>query len=288
MSSYNQNLLMVRPDFTKFHSTIADELTVKKNRVRNLIGGSHWLTDGEYKESILREIIRGRLSDTVVACKGFACLENSSNNNAASQSSGQLDIVLRDSLMGTLMKTEDTVFVLPQAVKGIIEVKTKLNNSRKASNKQGLLHAIQKLSNDIKFIRENGGRDCLAGLFIYDENTSEEFPHRLLKTLQMVCKGDNNRVINYVSYGARWFVRFWTTSEREKGVPYSADTQAWHLYKLDKLAQAYFINNFAVSLSPIPIWEQSQSSFFPLDDEGKAYYRSHYITLDNNDIKSFS
>jgi hypothetical protein len=272
---------MVSQNFPQFHKDTATELTSKKDRVRHLIAGGHWLTDGEYKESILRSIISCKLPFSVAACNGFACLNHSSNNNDTDQSSGQLDIVLRDREIAPLLEIGDTVFVIPQAIKGIIEVKTNL-----PGNKLGIRHVIQKLSANVKFIRENGGSNCLAGLFIYDENTSSETPHNLLKTLQFVCEGDINRVINYVSYGKRWFVRFWSVSEREAGVPYSSDTQAWHLYDLHNLAQAYFINNFVFSLSP-SINSQFQSAYFPLVG-GKSSYRKSYIKLNNSAIRSFS
>ena len=153
---------MVSHDFTQFHRNIATELTSKKDRVRHLIAGSHWLTDGEYKESILRSIINCKLPFSVAACSGFACLNHSSNNNVADQSSGQLDIVLRDREIAPLLEIDNTVFVIPQAIKGIIEVKTKLPNSTSLDNKQGIMHVINKLSNNVKFIRENGGSNCLG------------------------------------------------------------------------------------------------------------------------------
>ena len=48
---------MIQQDFVGYHKSIGDVLKNSEKRVRNLIGSSHWLTDGEHKESILRKVI---------------------------------------------------------------------------------------------------------------------------------------------------------------------------------------------------------------------------------------
>ena len=48
---------MVDQDIKKFYESVTAELMSVKDRVRNLIGNAHWLSDGRYKEAILKTII---------------------------------------------------------------------------------------------------------------------------------------------------------------------------------------------------------------------------------------
>ena len=45
--------------------SLSNELSSLKNRVRNFIQGEHWLTDGEWKESVLRSFLRRNLPKSV-------------------------------------------------------------------------------------------------------------------------------------------------------------------------------------------------------------------------------
>lgn len=55
--------------------SITSELESLKDRVRNFIANQHWLTDGEWKESVLRTVIAQRLPDTVKIGRGFVLTE---------------------------------------------------------------------------------------------------------------------------------------------------------------------------------------------------------------------
>ena len=48
----------IRIDPKEFQKSITKELDTIKNRVRNLIGSSHWGEEGRYKEAILRNVIK--------------------------------------------------------------------------------------------------------------------------------------------------------------------------------------------------------------------------------------
>ncbi|WP_164731079.1 hypothetical protein [Anoxybacter fermentans] len=47
-----------RIDPKEFQESITKELDTIRNRVRNLIGTSHWGEEGQYKEAILKNVIR--------------------------------------------------------------------------------------------------------------------------------------------------------------------------------------------------------------------------------------
>jgi hypothetical protein len=98
--------------------SLTDETEALKNRVRYLIEDRHWQTDGEWKESVIRQILRRYLPNSVTVCRGFVV--------TATRSSRQLDILICDSSKPVLFRDGDLVFVAPDAVLGVIEVKSKL------------------------------------------------------------------------------------------------------------------------------------------------------------------
>ena len=62
-------------DVKSYFESLTIELESLKNRVRNFIHGAHWLTDGEWKESVLRSVIGRNLPDTVKIGRGFILTE---------------------------------------------------------------------------------------------------------------------------------------------------------------------------------------------------------------------
>ena len=47
----------IQRNFLEYHKSIARELEATKDRIRQLIGDKHWLTDGEHKEAVLRRVL---------------------------------------------------------------------------------------------------------------------------------------------------------------------------------------------------------------------------------------
>jgi len=58
-----------------YYKSLTEELESLKDRVRNFIADVHWLTDGEWKESVLRTMLARRLPDTVKVGRGFIISE---------------------------------------------------------------------------------------------------------------------------------------------------------------------------------------------------------------------
>jgi len=81
------------PGILAYHKSIALELDDSKNRVRNLIGSRHWLSDGEHKETLLRRLLRSHVPETVNVGSGFVYL-------GVDDSSHQLDILISDLITG--------------------------------------------------------------------------------------------------------------------------------------------------------------------------------------------
>jgi hypothetical protein len=108
-----------------YFESISLELKALKDRVRNLIGTNHHnLTDGEWKETILRAILKRHLPSNVEVGSGFVVKPNSSSK--------QIDILIYDTSKPVLYRDGDLVIITPDSVKGIIEVKTKISNISRA------------------------------------------------------------------------------------------------------------------------------------------------------------
>src|SRR3954470_22056388 len=59
-----------------YFQSVHDELLSLKNRVREVTSDPHWLTDGEWKESVLRTILRRHLPSTVSVGRGLLLAAN--------------------------------------------------------------------------------------------------------------------------------------------------------------------------------------------------------------------
>ena len=83
-----------------------------KDRVRNFIAGNHWLTDGEWKEGVLRAMFAQRLPSSVVVGHGFIITETGQTT--------QCDILIFRADCPVLFRQGDLAFVTPDAVLAVI------------------------------------------------------------------------------------------------------------------------------------------------------------------------
>ena len=104
----------------RYFRSLGSEVEALKSRVRDLKDSTHWLTDGEWKESVLRSVLRRNLPESVGVGRGFVVAEF--------QSSHQLDVLVYERSAPVLFRDGDLVFVTPDAVLGIIEVKSKVTS----------------------------------------------------------------------------------------------------------------------------------------------------------------
>ena len=104
-------------DFLAYHQSLAAELNAVKDRVRHLI--RHWPTDGSFKESVLRSVLRRHLPESLFIGTGFIV--------TATDCSTQIDLLIVDKEHPRLFWDGDLIIVTPEAVKAVIEVKTGLD-----------------------------------------------------------------------------------------------------------------------------------------------------------------
>ncbi len=219
-------------DVQSHFRSLADELWALKNRVRNFIDDAHWLTDGEWKESVLRNILNRHMPANVSIGRGFVVTPNSC--------SSQIDILIYDSSNPILYKDGDLVFVTADSVKAVIEVKSRITD--------GNLHqALGKLSDNAEFIKSNRivneDDDLFVGLFSYDFDGNRPSTRRILQRLHDTANGRASRVVNHITLGKNLFIRFWHTNPDPNLQQENAPYNRWHSYSFENLASGYFINN---------------------------------------------
>ncbi len=252
-------------DKNSLFRSISLEVNSKKNVFKDT-GGSHRLTSGETKESILREIISGFLPENVKISSGFIA--------NAEKTSSQIDILLYDAHKPVLYRNKEksVVIITPDSVKGIIEVKTTINKSE-------IEAIVSKLYDNIKFVRENGNREYLfTGLFSYetnftsDKNSLDDVLNVLFKYAAVSGYISN---INHVSLGNHLFIKFWDEDPKGGNRVYNS----WHAYELTDIAPAYFIMNTVLEVTDNNTEINSRFWFPP---QGKEENRITLLKLTSN------
>lgn len=110
--------------FEKFLSSYNAELLSKVSRLDELIGRDHWLSVGNYKESILRSLISNILPRRYEVSTGFIL---ASDREGKLIKSRQIDIIIWDSTnYAPIFRDGDFVIVPPESCSAVIEVKGKL------------------------------------------------------------------------------------------------------------------------------------------------------------------
>lgn len=229
----------------EYFRDLSTELRSVQNRVRQLIGDVHWPSDGAWKESALRAVIRGYLPVSVSVGTGFVL--------TADGPSTQIDILIYDDSAPVHFRDGDFVVISPDAVRAVIEVKTSLS-------RPALPTALEKLSGISYLLRKR----CLPeppfiGLFCYTKITCE--PDFVLDALTQANGRFGDYEISALSFGDSQFYRFWRF---EPGHPSGSLHESWHAYELPALAPGYFIHNVVEHLYPRAV-ERAEDIWYPVD-----------------------
>ena len=230
-----------------YFKSLTLELTALKDRVRDFINDSHWLTDGEWKEGVLRSSLARNLPQDIQIGRGFILTPEGAST--------QIDILLYSSESPVLFRDGDLVFIQPAAVRGVIEVKTKLN-----------LYSLRKAVGKIKKIGEMLSPEQNAFLSIFSYDTDIVDSRTILKILQKETT-NIKQIVQFICLGDSRFIRYWETDPRALN---RSTYEKWHSYSLEKMAYGYFIHNVLLSLSPRYI-DNNQALWFP--EESKEIHK---------------
>jgi hypothetical protein len=244
-------------DIQKFQESITEELTVIKNRVRNIIGDAHWGEDGRYKEAVLTKVLKNYIPNNVSVGTGFIVSSASIFKIGDIDVSNQIDILLYDNTIPVVFREGDFVIVTHDAVKAIVEVKSKLNASTlgKAISKFDKLKSINPLISSSPSI--------FKGIFSYEldgDINSDNIAPSLIKS---------DGFVNHISVGSDLFVRYWNDT-KNLYPQMEADGRCYNFYKLRTLSFSYFISNllhFVSTQDPIARYNFS----FPIPETKERF-----------------
>jgi len=232
-----------------YFEELSQEIDSLKNRVRNLISDRHWLTDGEWKESVVRQCLRRNLPLTAVVSRGFVVTRRAASH--------QIDVLIHDASKPVLFRDGDLALVTPDAVLGIIEVKSKVT-------RQSFQVSAKKMAKDIKLIHEHPNIDAFAAIFAFDGHESEG--KQYLDEVTAAAATWNER-LDFAAIGQSAFLKYWHLNPRDEKKMY----QSWHSYTLPRTAAGYFVHNVIDAISPRSVFRNNEV-WFPT--QGKELYQN--------------
>lgn len=244
-------------DVGTYYKSLATELEALRNRVECFIAGDHWLTVGEANESYLRTVLRRHLPSSVHVGRGFVI--------AKDDHSTQIDILIYDDRSPRLYWDGDLVFVPPEGVLGIMEVK---KTDAEFESAAGKLAANGRLVR-----RWRGGNDIFSGMFFYECAPSPEQLKNRIEKLRETVEHDPLSIVNHVVLGPSHFIKFWP---HPYGDP--AGRPEWRGYELRDRAAGYFITNAVQMLTPLQV---DENVLYP--PEGKEMHRLCSVPFDPSD-----
>lgn len=113
----------MKPDFRSYLASWQAEFMTRSMRVRSLIGERHWLSDGMYKEALVREFLTKYLEPGILIGRGFI-----KPGPADEWPSNEIDVLLADPAAHAPYFWEGGLLITPPSgVLGHIEVKSTLS-----------------------------------------------------------------------------------------------------------------------------------------------------------------
>lgn len=213
----------------KFQKSITDELKAVQDRIRHLIGSAHWGEEGRHKEVALRGVIKRFLPTNISLGTGFIVKKE----NGEIEISNQIDILIYDNTYPVLFAEGDFIITTPENVKGMIEVKTKLNSS-------DIYEAVSKATKNGNMTNQ----EIFNGVFAYDRGAVEIEGEEMNDNLKSVLK-DSKGMVNHLCLGEDVFIKFWQNSDAQN----NCSDGYYSIYKIKKLSFSYFISNLVEHVS---------------------------------------
>ena len=240
------------PNLLEYHHSITRELEVLKDRIRYLI--SHNLSDGEWKEAILRAVLRRHLPDAIIVGRGFVVTRD--------RPSTQIDILVLKRDSPTLFRDGDLVIVTPDIPGAIIEVKSSVQG------KQEWSEVARKLADIGKICYTVGRNRPWLGIFSYEGDECQAD-----NALEVICSvyQETGVIINGIACGNDYFIRYWSKGEYELGDSLDAlGSEFWRSYHLEGLSPSYFIGNLVDAMCNIDR-KETGSTWFAYREGKRAY-----------------
>jgi hypothetical protein len=243
----------VSKQFVPFFESLTQELAAIRNRVRLLV--RHWPTDGHFKESIFRQVLRRHLPTNVSVGTGFVV--------NYFEPSGEIDVLVTDNAMPTLFREGELVIVTPESVRAVIEVKTSLNGPADIE-----AAAVQLAKRKAIVERHCQCDNVWAGLFVYEGNAER---HEDVLTAIHNAWIQQGSVVNAVTIGEHLCAKFFPIPSDQSGM---SQSDAWHSFDVPAVAPASFIAALIEALAP----PQRDPGSFAWFQPPAGFRRRYFIT----------
>lgn len=221
-----------------------------QNRVREFLKEKpHWLADGEWKESVLRTMLRRSLPTSVHVSRGAVIREGGNSR--------QMDILIHRADAPVLFRDGDYVFTTPDAVHAVIEVKSKVNKSQ-------LEEALDQLTEQANFVYHRAHRPRIVALFAYESTVK---PAEALELLHKAASSGHKIVVDMLCLGQDHFVRWheWCPTGESR-----QQFRRWRSYTMPKKSAGYFIHNVIEAISPDSVTD-NKTIWFPAEGKESCY-----------------
>jgi hypothetical protein len=243
-------LVSARLDAEAYFESLTAEVMALKNRIRNFIGAAHWQTDGLWKESVIKAVLRRYLPGAVGVGTGFVVTDAGPTT--------QIDVLLHDLNKPVLFRDGDFVIVTADAALGLIEVKTRIMQAQLEGVCAKIYDAAKKSRSQHTTTRP------FVGVISFEDTNID--PNRMLDAIYNVAGEAGGPEFNCLSVGSSYFVRFWNLPPKLSNKPINR----WHAYHLKNKAPAYFLHNVIEALFPQSILENNRM-WYP--ENGKEDYK---------------
>jgi hypothetical protein len=206
----------------EYQKSIAIEFNAIKNRIRHLIGSTHWGEEGRYKEIILINFLKKFLPSNLEVGTGFIKKGNAT--------SSQIDIIIYNPSIPLYFKENDFVIVQPGSVLGIIEVKSdpdrnKIGDAIIKANKIDELMTMDPIFNGLFIFGETKISNNKKSPKLAKEPSNGRLKESLLDGLS------KRNGINHIVSNDGVFIKKWI------------DKKEYVCYGINELAASYFFSN---------------------------------------------
>ncbi|MFH1287288.1 MAG: DUF6602 domain-containing protein [bacterium] len=214
-------------DAEKYSISLTKEMEALEGRLGCFI--KHKLYEGEWRETVLRTILRRHLPNTIGVGTGFIVFPDGAST--------QIDVLLYGKEKPLLFQSGEFVLVTPDAVKGVIEVKTSGKEIKKKS-----LKTLSEIGKKVK--SESGNASFFVGIIGYCYNLPEIKKKKgqgitkvtnVLLAIQSCASKFADKEIKCVSLGKDCIIIFNEKIESAK------KPKKWMAYKVEDKAFAYFV-----------------------------------------------
>lgn len=169
---------MTKVDYTGYLESWAAELNVQQDRVRQLIGSAHWLSDGHHKEALVREFLSRYVPPQLVVGSGF--IVSATADHACSP---ELDVLISDPLAhNPLFSQSALTIVAPVAAAAHIQIKSEFgaNSLSEALDNVGRAQEVIAATEDASRI--------WRGIIFYSQAESRTFDSAITTLADQIKK----------------------------------------------------------------------------------------------------